>query len=221
MARRPSRGIPRHEDRQPRHQRRHDARPPDPRAGGRARTRSESGGAPHRHQRSRGRRNARRSGLEPPAAARSLPPPRPADAGRALPGVPQLAGEEAAAGGDPEGQRALSRGGEEQPAGHPAGHVAPLRERRRQRTGRGVPGSAASERGRLRALGGSAPSHLRHARLHRDGARFVPARRGIRAAVQRPRPHRLGLPAHVRRLPALCGRRRTRRRRSGRSSTSP
>ena len=60
---------------------------------------------------------------------------------------------------------------------------------------RGIPRSPAPERGRLRQVAGRALAAVGHARLRRNRAGLVPTRRRLRAAVQRPRPRRLGLSA--------------------------
>ena len=59
LGRRAAGGVPRREDREPRHQRRHDARRVDPAAGRRAGAEAEGRGAAHRHQRPRRARHAR------------------------------------------------------------------------------------------------------------------------------------------------------------------
>ena len=68
----------------------------------------------------------------------------------------------------------------------------------RRRDARRVPRPAASQRGRLREVGGGAAPRLRDARLLRDRRRSVRARGGVREPLQRPRSHGLGLSADVR-----------------------
>ena len=117
---------------------------------------------------------------------------------RAVPGLPQLGHDEAPGGPDQGDQRALPGRREERPAGHvPRDVAAVCRSERRCHRGR-VPRSAAPERSRLREMGGGAASDLRDPRAFRDDRGSVHARRGIREPVQRPRPDRLGLSAHLR-----------------------
>ena len=99
--------FPGSEGREPRHQRRHDARRPAQARCRRARARSGRRRAADRHERPRGRRT-------PDVAAGNLEadPGRPraaraADADRALSGVPELGDQEASGGADPGAERAL------------------------------------------------------------------------------------------------------------------
>ena len=126
-------------------------------------------------------------------------------ADRALPGLPELGDEEAAGRPDQDDQRALPGRGQERPAGHARRNLAAVRGRERRRPTRGVPRPAPSQRSRLREMGGRPPPDLRHPGPLRDVEDPFTPRGRIREPVQRPRPDRLGLSAHLRGGPGERG----------------
>ena len=118
------RRVPRSQGRQSRHRRRHHARRAPETPGRRARAGPGGGGAADRHQRPRGGRDSRDHRRQPAPDPGRPQAAQPADADRALPGLPELGDEEAAGGPDQGPQRALSGGDQERPAGHAARHLA-------------------------------------------------------------------------------------------------
>ena len=198
LGRRTGRRVPRREGREPRHQRRHDARGADPPAGRRAVARPGGGGAADRDERPRGGGEPRDDNGQPEADPGRPRATRPADADRALARVPELGREEAPGRADQAAERALPRRRPERPARDPARDLEALRRRRGRRAGVGVPRPAASQRGRLRPLGGGAAPRARDARALRDRRRSVHAGGGLPEPVRRPGPHRLGLSPHLR-----------------------
>ena len=135
LGRRARRGVPRHEGGEPRHQRRHHPRRPPAARGGRARAPPDGGRAAHRHERPRGRGDARGRRGQPEADPRRAEAARRADADRAVPGVPELRRREAAGRADPGPQRAVPGGGEER-----------RRRSRSSRPGRSSPTRAGTRR---------------------------------------------------------------------------
>ena len=198
LGRRARRGVPRHEGGEPRHQRRHDPRRAPAARGGRARAPPDGGRAAHRHERPRGRGDARGRRGQPEADPRRAEEARRADADRAVPGVPELRCREAAGRADPGPQRAVPGGGEERRPGHGPRDLAALRRPERRRDDRRVPRPAASQRDRLREVGGGAAPRLRDPAPLRDRPRPLHPGGGLREPVQRPRSHRLGLSPHFR-----------------------
>ena len=220
---RPRAGLPRRQDRQSRHQRRHVARRPDQASRGRARAEPGGRGAAHRHQRSRGGRDARDRRGQPHADPRGAQAPQPADAGHPVRGVSEFRVDEAPGRSDQGGQRALPGGGQERRAGHPARDLAVVCRPGWRRVGQRVSRPAPSQRRRLHQVGGGAQADVCDVAARGDHAGRVHAGRRIRKPVQRPRPDGLGLSSDDRRATRRArrsGRRRIRTRRRGRSSPS-
>ena len=157
--------FPGAEGRQPRHQRRHHARRPAEAPGGRARSRPGGRRAADRHERPRGGRHTRGHRGQPAPHRRRPRAARPAHADHPVPGVPQLGDDETAGGPDQGHQCALSGGREERPAGHVSRDLAAVRRTERRRDPRRVPRPAASQRGRIRQVGGGPAPRAGDARV--------------------------------------------------------